>query len=86
MVVAIDFPHVSGSQIIVFKGDSHFKDFFNRNNEAQKWIPLATTRDIQHEWGLSVPEDLCRSGFKEIITDEDGDHFEGEIWFIGELT
>lgn len=28
---------------------------------------------------------MQESGFKEIITDEDGYRYEGEIWFIGEL-
>ena len=85
VVVAIDFPRVSDSQIIVFKGDTHFKDFFNRNDDDQKWLPLANKRNILLEWGLSVPEDLYTLGFKEIIKEEDGYHYEGELWFIGEL-
>lgn len=86
VVVAINFPLVWDSQIIVFKGDAHFKDFFNRNDESQKWFPLADTQNIFLEWGLSVPEDLVMAGFKEIITEEDGYYYECEIRFIGELT
>jgi hypothetical protein len=86
VVVAINSPGLWASQIIVFKGDAHFKNFFNRNDEFQKWLPLADTRNIHLEWGLSVPEDLLILGFKEIITEEDDYHYEGEIWFIGELT
>lgn len=85
VVVAVDFPDLWGSQIIIFKGDSHFKDFFNRNDEYQMWLHLSENRNIQTEWELSVPNDLQLSGFKEVITDEDGYHYEGEIWFIGEL-
>ncbi|MFG3613541.1 DUF3916 domain-containing protein [Rummeliibacillus stabekisii] len=85
VVVAIDLPNLGDSQIIVFKGDSHFKDFFNRNDEEQKWLHLSDDRNIQTEWGLSIPKELQISGFKEVITDEDGYHYESEIWFIGEL-
>ncbi len=85
VVVAVDLADLWGSQIIVFKGDSHFKDFFNRNDEYQKWLNLPDNRNIQTEWRLSIPNDMKKSGFKEVITDEDGYHYEGEIWFIGEL-
>ena len=85
VVVAIDLPDLWGSQIIVFKDDSHFKYFFNRNDEYQKWLQLSDDRNIQTEEGLSVPNDLQISGFKEVITDEAGYYCEGEIWFIGEL-
>lgn len=85
VVAAIDLPDLWGSQIIVFKGDAHFEEFFNRDDEYQKWLHLPNDRKIQTEWGLSVPNDLQITGFKEEITDEDGYHFEGEIWFIGEL-
>ncbi|WP_010304697.1 DUF3916 domain-containing protein [Kurthia senegalensis] len=85
IVVAVNLPHLSDSQIIIFKGDAHFKDFFNRNDEYQKWLHLSEDRNIQTEWELSIPNDLQVSGFKEVITDEDGDRYESEIWFIGEL-
>ncbi|RXZ83072.1 DUF3916 domain-containing protein [Paenibacillaceae bacterium] len=85
VVVAVELPDLWGSQIIIFKGDSHFKDFFNRNDEYQMWLHLSDNRNIQTEWELSVPNDLQLLGFKEVITDEDGYHYEGEIWFIGEL-
>ncbi len=85
VVVAIDLSDLWGSQIIVFEGDSHYKGFFNRNDEYQKWLQLAEDRNIQTEWELSVPNDLQITGYKEVITDEDGYYHEGEIWFIGEL-
>jgi hypothetical protein len=86
VAAAVNLADLWGSQIIVFKGDAHFKDFFDRNDEYQKWLPLSDDRNIQTEWGLSVPNYLQISGFKEVITDEDGYHYEGEMWFIGELT
>ena len=85
VVVAVDLPALWGSQIIIFKGDSYFKDFFNRNDEHQKWLPLSDERKVQSEWELSIPSHFQVLGFKEVITDEDAYHYEGEIWFIGEL-
>lgn len=85
VVVSVDLPNLWGSQIIVFKGDSHFRGFFDRNDEYQKWFRLSDNRNIQTEWGLSVPDNFQVLGFKEVITDEDGDRYEGEIWFLGEL-
>jgi len=85
VVVAIDLPNLWNSQIIVFKGDSYFKNFFTRNDEYQKWLHLSEEGNIQIEWGITVPNDMQISGFKELITDEDGYRYEGEIWFIGEL-
>lgn len=84
IVVSIDLPDLWGSQISVFKGDSHFENFFNRNDEYQKWLHLSSDRDIQTEWGLSIPHNFGISGYKEVIIDEDY-HYEGEIWFVGEL-
>lgn len=85
VTVLVDLLDLWYSQIIVFKGDSYFKDFFNRNDEYQKWLHLTNDRNIQTEWGLAVPNDLQIIGFKDVITDEEGYHYEGEIWFIGEL-
>lgn len=85
VVVAINFPDLWDSQIIVFKGESYFNSFFNRNDEYQKWLLLSEERNFQKEWGLTVPNNMQISGFKELITDEDGYCYEGEIWFIGEL-
>lgn len=33
VVVAVDLPDLWDSQIIIFKGDSHFENFFNRHDE-----------------------------------------------------
>ncbi|MGE7623894.1 DUF3916 domain-containing protein [Viridibacillus sp. NPDC096237] len=84
VVAAIDWPRLFSSQIIVFKGEEHYKGFFDRNDEQQKWTLLSDERDLQREMGLSVPSNLQITGFNEQIFDEDYYH-EGEIWFIGEL-
>ncbi|KXH86075.1 DUF3916 domain-containing protein [Sporosarcina sp. HYO08] len=85
IVVAIDLPGLWNSQIIVFSGDSHFKGFFERNDDYQKWIPLSKERNIMSEWNLIGSNDMDCLGIREEITDEDGELFESEIWFVGEL-
>ncbi|XAP44417.1 DUF3916 domain-containing protein [Bacillus pumilus] len=37
-----------------------------------RWLPLSDERNIQREWGLSVPKDRQTIGFKDIIADEYG--------------
>lgn len=85
VVVGINLPGLWYSQIIVFKGDSYFKDFFHRNNETQKRIPISHTKNIQTKWQLTVPDGMQVLGYKELITDDEY-NYEGEFWFIGELT
>lgn len=87
VAACINFPHLWDSQIIVFKGDSHFEDFFNRNDDYQKWTPLTKERGIETEWGLFISNGMEIKCFKEeVIDDEDEYYHTGEIWFIGELT
>jgi Protein of unknown function (DUF3916) len=42
-------------------------------------------RNIVSDWDLSVPKGMDILGVREEITDEDGEQFESEIWFMGEL-
>ena len=69
----------------MFAGDSHFEGFFNRNGEFQKWIHLSKERIFESEWRINIPEDMNVLGFKEEITDEDGEVYKRDICFIGEL-
>lgn len=85
VVVYISSQGLFDSQMIVFAGDSHFEGFFNRNNECQKWIPLSKERNFESDWRINIPKDMNVSGFKEEITDEDGEIYKSDIWFIGEL-
>lgn len=73
VIVYISFPALFDSQIIVFVGDSHFEGFFNRNDEFQKWMPLSKERNFESEWRINIPQNMNVLGFKEEITDEDGE-------------
>lgn len=86
VVVLIELPSLWGSQIIIFKGDSHFTGFFERKNEDQQWIPLPKNRNLLKEWQLTADDGISYSGFKEILSDEEAEYYhEGELWFIGDL-
>lgn len=67
VVAAIYSTNLWNSQIIVFSGSSHFKGFFNRNDEYQKWIPFSKEKDIVSEWGINIPKNMIVMGFREII-------------------
>ena len=84
VVVAIEPSKLFNAQIIVFHGDIHFEGFFDRNNEFQKWIPLAKERDFESEWKLNIPPNMNIKGIREEIADEDG-KYKRDMWFVGEL-
>lgn len=84
-VVAVIVPKdLWRSGVIVFKGDSYFNSFFDRNSEHQRWISLPKNRSLAKELSLNIPTGLQVTGFKEEASDEDG-FCENEIWYIGEL-
>lgn len=85
VVALVSLPRLFDSQLIVFQGRKHFDGFFDRDSEWQRWIPLGPDRDLQKEWGVTVPEGLGINGFKETLIEEDGKVYEQELWFIGEL-
>ncbi|PQZ57076.1 group-specific protein [Bacillus sp. MYb209] len=86
VIVLITVASLWHSQIIIFKTDEYFHNFFNRDNEFQKWIPLSNASDFGHEWRISISNNVQTLHFQEIINNEDGFYDEGEILFIGELT
>ncbi|PEJ07315.1 DUF3916 domain-containing protein [Bacillus wiedmannii] len=85
VVVLISIENLWRSQIIVFKNDDYFQNFFNRNNEFQKWIPLSNKSDFWKTWGISICPTVQTLHFEEVIYDEDAID-EKEIWFVGELS
>ncbi|MES5955937.1 DUF3916 domain-containing protein [Bacillus fungorum] len=85
VVVMISIADLWNSQIIIFKNDDYFHNFFNRNNEFQTWIPLSNEIDFWETWGISICPTAQTLHFQEIIYDEDTID-EKEIWFIGELS
>ena len=68
-----------------FYNDDYFHNFFNRNNEFQKWISLSNKIDFWKTWGISICPTAQILHFQEVIYDEDAID-KKEIWFIGELS
>ncbi|CAM4085613.1 group-specific protein [Bacillus luti] len=85
VVVLISIENLWNSQIIVFKNENYFHNFFNRNNKFQTWIPLSNESDFWKTWGISILPSFQTLHFQEVIYDE-GAIYEKEIWFIGELS
>ncbi|MED3125587.1 DUF3916 domain-containing protein [Bacillus wiedmannii] len=85
VVVFISIESLWNSQIIVFKNEDYFHNFFNRNSEFQKWIPLSNKSNFWKSLGISICSTVQMLHFQEVIYDEDAID-EKEIWFIGELS
>ena len=85
VVALVSLPRLFDSQLIVFQGRKHLDGFFDRDTEWQRWIPLGLERDLRKEWGITVPKGLGIIGFKEILVEENGEMYERELWFVGEL-
>lgn len=71
VVTLISIENLWESQIIVFKNDDYFHNFFNRNNEFQKWISLSNEIDFWKTWGISICPTAQILHFQEVIYDED---------------
>ncbi|PFD31234.1 group-specific protein [Bacillus cereus] len=85
VVVLVSIENLWSSQIIVFKNDDYFHNFFNRNSEFEKWTLLSNEIDFWETWGISICHTFQTLHFQEIIHHED-ECYEKEIWFIGELS
>jgi len=79
--VAVVFPELSASQIIVFFRGSE-ANFWNRNTSEQKWTPKAGR--LSSSWGLRIPSNFAERGYDEEWQTE-GETQHGQIWFFGEL-
>ncbi|QQN81873.1 DUF3916 domain-containing protein [Bacillus toyonensis] len=85
VVTIISIENLWRSQIIVFKNNDYFQNFFNRNNESQKWIPLSNEINFWETCGISICPTTQLLHFQEVIYDGDAID-KKEIWFIGELS
>ncbi|OGO83074.1 MAG: hypothetical protein A2Y18_06735 [Clostridiales bacterium GWD2_32_19] len=83
VVACITLPYLWDSQVIVFFGDDYYRNFFNRNNEFQKWTLLSEVY-ILNDWKVYSPCDLAIKGYKEEIIYEDYKST-SELWFIGDV-
>ena len=81
VVCVLDIRYLWYSQIIIFYDETYYKNFWNRNDEYQKWITIED-RSFKKEKLLNT--DMMELGFKEIIVDE-GANYMTELWFFGEL-
>ena len=84
LVVAINLPLTSQSQIIAFFSNDYFTTFFDRKSATQTWIPLEESRSIVREWSLELPPGFSERGFQEHFFEDDYEEH-GEMWFLGEL-
>ena len=83
VVAAIILPNIEESQLLVFRGDSYFKEFF-ATFDGDDNIKIDTPGMFQKKFGISVPSDLQVSGRQ--VADKSRRLFpNGELWFVGDL-
>jgi hypothetical protein len=81
----INLPGLWYSEIVVFFDEGQYRDFFFRDNEYQTWVELPSSRSIVREWNLALPPGFSARGYREILRNE-GEEYENELWYLGELT
>lgn len=85
VVAAVSLPEIFDSQLIVFFGDAHWNEFFDRRSDDQRWTVLPQSRSLAREWRIQIPEGMIERGYRETVQDESyASH--GELWFVGELS
>lgn len=84
VVFILDYKNLFHSQLDVFFDLDYYNDFFDRNNEYQRWILLPEKRNIVKELNLNILKNIKIRWYKQIIND-DWDIYESELWFFWEL-
>ena len=85
VVALINLPGLWYSEVMVFFDEGQYRNFFLRDNAYQTWIGLPADRNLAKEWSLRLPPGFSVKGYREILTN-DGESFENELWYLGELS
>ncbi len=67
VVVLISINNLWDSQIIIFKNEDYFHNFFNRDSEFQKWILLSNEIDFWETWKCQFVIPSKRFTFKKLF-------------------
>ncbi|RMP60705.1 hypothetical protein ALQ18_00063 [Pseudomonas marginalis pv. marginalis] len=86
VVACVMVPDMFSSRVCVYTDKARHLGHtqpFNYDHFRQTRI---TGRSLAHEWNLTLPPGLHEVGFHFTHEDEDGDIFESEHWYFGEVT
>ena len=86
IVANIIIPDMFSSEVCVYTDKSRFLGSTQPFDYEQFRQTRITGRSLASEWGLTVPPGLHEVGFHFMHEDEDGDIFESEHWYYGEVS
>ena len=81
VICAITYPELWNSEIMIFRSEEYFKNFWDRNDSYQTWTKIEG-RSFATKRGIKT--DLKEVGYIEDLVEEDYTH-RSFIWFYGEL-
>ncbi|MGE8101471.1 DUF3916 domain-containing protein [Pseudomonas fluorescens] len=85
IVASILTPDMFSSEICIYTDMSRYRGHvlpFDYEHFCQTRI---TDKSLATEWGLIVPAEMNEVGFHFVHEDEDGQKFESEHWYFGEV-
>ncbi|PGK51192.1 group-specific protein [Priestia megaterium] len=85
VVAAISSESLWDAQLIVFKGDEYYNQFFNRNSKHQQWTPMENGESKVNQLKINIPSSFQVLNVSARTMEEDDDVIEEEILLIGEL-
>jgi hypothetical protein len=85
IVASIFTPDMFSSEICIYADMSRYRGHllpFDYEHFCQTRI---TNKSLAADWGLTVPDGMNEVGFHFVHEDEDGQRFESEHWYFGEV-
>lgn len=83
IVAVLDVPNFWSSQIIIFYDESYYESFWDRTGPEQFWTFTQKKRSLSKERNIVTSlREMC---YHEKIVEEDGEIFECDLWFYGDL-
>lgn len=86
VVASIIVPDMFSSEVCVYADKSRYLGSTQPFDYEQFRQTRIIGRSLAREWGLAVPPGLHEVGFHFIYEDEDGEIFESEHWYFGEVS
>jgi len=80
-VVVAGLPHIDDCQLMVFRGDSYYKEFFGYF-DTEKYIKIEPNKEAMEYVAPGIIEYGCKIIGRQIANSDEAD---GVVWFVGEV-
>jgi hypothetical protein len=85
IVATITTPDMFSSEICIYTDMSRYRGHVLPFDYSYFRQIRITDRSLATEWGLVLPKGMNEAGFHFVHEDEDGQKFESEHWYFGEV-